>query len=194
MAQTVRDVLARHRVSLNEEDVAVALECALMALSAPAAAPLTAAEIDYLTEHADPVAAEAIKSWNPQSEYDERAAAAATASSKVLGSTLGIDECAEKLGVDRSRISHRISAGVLYSFTAVGTRRRIPAWQFVGEDLLPGLGKVVRAIPAGAHPLDVSALMTTRQSELADRTPVEHLTSGGNPQPVVELLGALGRW
>jgi hypothetical protein len=196
MAQTVRDVLARHDVSLSEDDIAEALERALILLPSPAAVPMTATEIGYLATNAGPDAAETIATWSPQREFQERAAAAVAATSNLLGQTLGIDEVANRLGVDRSRISHRISAAALYSLTAPGTarRRRIPAWQLTADGLLPGLDDVVKAIPANAHPLDVAALMTTPQAELGDRTPVEHLVGGGAPQPVVELLEALGTW
>lgn len=194
MAQTVREVLARHDVSLSEQEIAVALDRALDMLPAPSAVPLTAPEIDYLAAHAGHEAAETVESWNPGREYEHRAGAATSAAARLLGATLGIDEVAGRLGVDRSRISHRISASTLYSFTVGGSRRRIPAWQLTTDGLLPNLDHVVKAIPDGAHPMDVSALMTTAQSELADRTPVEHLEGGGDPQPVVELLQALGRW
>ncbi|HEV8528855.1 MAG TPA: DNA-binding protein [Actinomycetes bacterium] len=196
MAQTVRDVLARHDVSLSEEDIAESLERALVMLPSPAAVPLTASEISYLATHAGPDAADTIATWNPRTEFQERVSAVVAATSSLVASTLGIDEVAARLGVDRSRVSHRISAGTLHSFTAAGTarRRRIPAWQLTTDGLLPGLATVVKAIPANAHPLDVSALMTTPQAELGDRTPVEHLAGGGDPQPVAELLEALGTW
>jgi hypothetical protein len=195
MPETVREVLARHDVSLSEGDIAVALGRALDMLPVPSAVPLTAGEISYLAVHAGPEAAETMEAWNPRAEFEQRAAAETSAAAALLGASLGIEDVAKRLGVDRSRISHRISAGTLSSFTAGSSRRRrIPAWQLTAEGLLPNLGIVVKAIPDGAHPMDVSALMTTPQSELADRTPVEHLASGGNPQPVVDLLQALGAW
>lgn len=195
VAQTVREVLARHDVSLNEEDIATTLDRALEMLPVPSAVPLTAGEIDYLAANAGNDAAETVATWNPRGEFQQRAAAATSAAARLLGATLGIDEVANRLGVDRSRISHRISAGTLYSFTAGSSRRRrIPAWQLTADGLLPGLDSLVKAIPRGAHPMDVSALMSTPQPELADRTPAEHLEGGGDPRPVVELLQALGTW
>lgn len=194
MAQTVRDVLARYDVSLTEDDVAATLERALKTLPTPTAVPLTATEVSYLAAHAGANTAETIGHWDPLTESQEHAASTAGAVSTLLGATLGIDDLARRLGVDRSRISHRISAGTLHSFTSGRSRRRIPAWQVGSDGLLPGLEHVVRAIPSHAHPLDVAALMTTPQSELAGRTPVEHLDGGGDPAPVTELLEALGTW
>jgi hypothetical protein len=195
VTQTVRDVLARHDVSLTEEDVAETLERALTRLPSPAAAPLTSAEIDYLAGHAGPDTADALATWDPAGESAKRSEAVVAATASLVASTLGIEELARRLGVDRSRISHRISAGTLYSFTiGASRRRRIPAWQLTDNGLLPGLAEIVTAIPTGAHPLDVAALMATPQAELNDRTPVQHLAGGGDPQPVAELFTALGVW
>lgn len=85
-------------------------------------------------------------------------------------------------GVDRSRISHRLSAGALYAIT-MGSRRRIPAWQFHNHRELPGLASMVAVIPAHAHPVGVDAcrdaLMSAAQDELGGRTPIARLASGG---------------
>ncbi len=195
LSVTVREVLARHDVSLTEAEVAETLERALESVPAPTALPLSAVEVGYLSEHAGPEAAEVIGAWEPAEDSRDRSGAVAGAAARLLGATLGIHDVAKRLGVDRSRISHRISADALYSFTVGSSRRRrIPAWQVTSAGLLPRLEVVVPAIPAGAHPIDVEALMTTGQDELGGRTPVEHLAGGGDPQPVVDLVEALGRW
>ncbi|MBM9468409.1 hypothetical protein [Nakamurella leprariae] len=188
---TVTEVLRRFGVGLTEADVAAGLADALESLPGTAAAPLTGPEIDYLTRHAG--TGVRVASWEPDQERERRAAAAAGAVERLVVGTMSIEQTATLLRLDRSRISHRLAAGALYAVT-IGTRRRIPSWQFSGGAELPGLGVVVAAIPAAAHPLDVQALMTSPQEELSGRTPVEHLATGGDPAPVAELVADLARW
>lgn len=190
---TVPEVLRKYDLDLTEQDIAEGLDNAFSALPGPGAAPLSQFELDYLTEHAGSGAAELIASWDPQQERRERAETVARTVDEVLAGSVGIAQAAALIGVDRSRISHRLSAGALYAVT-IGSRRRIPTWQFHDNAELPGLADVVAAIPTQVHPLDVAALMSTEQEELSGRTPVEHLAGGGNPAPVAELVADLGRW
>lgn len=191
--RTVLDVLHRYGVGLTESDVAESLDRAFRLLPGVDAAPLTAVEVDYLAEHGGDDAAEVIAKWDPRVERAHRAEQAAADFQQLAGSTLSIEQAANVLEVDRSRISHRLSVGAL-SVVRIGSRRRIPAWQFHGHAELPHLAQVVAAIPPDTHPLDVAALMTTSQDELAGRTPVQHLVGGGDPAPVTELLAGLTRW
>jgi hypothetical protein len=111
-----------------------------------------------------------------------------------LVSSVSIPEAALLLGVDRSRVSQRITQGSLWAFAA-GRSKRLPRWQFTAEGrLLPGLAALVAAIPRGLAPQTVAAFMTEPQPELADRTPSEHLVAGGDPSDVAELLAGLGLW
>lgn len=190
---TVSEVLQRYSLDLTEHDVAQSLDDALRTVPGVGSAPLTGAEVDYLTEHGGGGTAETITGWDPEQERGERVRHAVRAVDQVLAGTVDIPAAAALIGVDRTRISHRLSAGTLYAIT-VGSRRRIPMWQFHGGAELPHLAIIVAAIPALAHPLDVGAAMTTAQAELAGRTAVDHLATGGNPEPVVDLLATLTRW
>ena len=190
---TVADVLKKHRVGMTEDDVARELDAAFTGLRQPAAAPLTESESAFLVAHAGPGADRIVGEWDANSERELRASAQARALHRVMAGSIDVQAAAGVLGVDRSRISHRLSAGTLYG-TKLASKRRIPLWQFWDNEELPGLARVVRAIPAGAHPLDVEGVMSTPQDELGGRTPVEHLHSGGAPMPVEELLRELDRW
>lgn len=98
------------------------------------------------------------------------------------------------MGVDRSRISHRLRQGTLWSFT-LGRHRRIPRWQLMPDgDLFPVLAAVVGAIPAGLDPRTVNGFLHTPRPEFDDQPPVAYLASGGDPAPVADLLTDLGRW
>nr|NLD39980.1 hypothetical protein [Actinomycetales bacterium] len=106
--------------------------------------------------------------------------------------SLGAVAAAERLGIDGSRLSHRTREGRLASFQLAG-RRRYPLWQFLGDEPLPGLPPVVAAMPA-IHPLDLETFMVSPAEALADRSPVEHLATGGEVGAVVTLLEQLDRW
>jgi excisionase family DNA binding protein len=107
---------------------------------------------------------------------------------------VSIAQAAELLGVDRSRVSHRLAQGTLWAF-AMGRVRRIPCWQFTAEDLLlPGLPVVVAAIPDGLSPVILEAFMRAPLAELGGIPPIEYLTTGGNPALVAEFVAALGEW
>ncbi|HET7303572.1 MAG TPA: hypothetical protein VFJ12_03345 [Segeticoccus sp.] len=192
--QTVPEVLKRYGIDdLTEADIAEDLDRDFQRLPGPDATPLTEAEIAYLRAHGGEAAEEALTAWDARTERGRRAGAIARDSNAVTAESLSLDQTADLLGVDRSRISHRLSAQALYAIT-IGSRRRVPAWQFRAGAELPGLSAIVPSIPVRAHPLDVQALMTTPQDELGGRTPVEHLLSGGAPPQVVELLADLERW
>lgn len=112
----------------------------------------------------------------------------------VSRSVAGDVTMAERLGVDRSRISQRLSEGSLYAFT-LGSERWFPEWQLVDGSSVPGLKAVLAAVPAALHPLTVDHWFTTASVDLEIDTeavsPVEWLATGGDPGPVVALVADL---
>jgi excisionase family DNA binding protein len=128
-------------------------------------------------------------------EPDERAAAAVEAAT-VVATALTVRDAAARLGVDPSRVRHRLAEGRL-----TGLRRgggwRLPAWQFTGDDTLPGLGAVIPAIPDDLPAAVVAAFFLTADPDLEingrARSPRDWLAAGGDPARVTELAGALGQ-
>lgn len=112
---------------------------------------------------------------------------------ETIDSTVTLDEAAVLLGVSRTGLSHRVRDQQLWTVD-LGGRRGVPRWQIDAGHSMPHLAELISAIPADAHPLDVQDVMTTPQDETAGRTPIQHLESGGDPQPVVALLSQLDRW
>lgn len=111
----------------------------------------------------------------------------------VTGS-LSAAEAAQRLGIDSSRVRHRLSKGSLLGFM-IGGKRRLPAWQFTDDPkqpVLPGLSLVISALPQDMHPASVQNFMSTPQEDLLiddhEVTPVEWLRLGGDPQEVVDIL------
>ena len=187
------DVLTRHNVGISGAEFLAELDADLSRVTDPAAAPLSGAEVAFLREHAGPAAGEVLDTDPAVLLQDARRAELGRITELVAGS-LGIAEAALLLGVDRSRVSQRLSAGSLWSFR-LGRGRRLPRWQFTPDGRsLPGLDVVVAAIPAELSPGSVAGFMSTPQPELEGRTPIAHLAGGGEPATVAELVAGLGLW
>ena len=189
---TVADVLERAGVGVSETEFARLVEAALTELGPePTGDPRAGLTAD---EAAALEAVGADLRPRRRRETDPRAGSAAAVAA-VLADTLSVTEVARRLGVDASRIRHRLAA-----HTLVGIRRtggwRLPRWQFGVDGLpLPGLPVVMRALPADAHPLVVAQFFATPQPELVlgrkTVSPRDWLAGGGDPAPVAALALAL---
>ncbi|AUI59924.1 DNA-binding protein [Amycolatopsis sp. BJA-103] len=132
---------------------------------------------------------------SPRSEDEPDFRARTVAAHAVLAdSALSVLEAAKALGVDDSRIRHRLKEGRLTGWKDQGWR--LPAWQFTGSGVLPGLEVVLRAVPEDQPALVVAAFMSTPQSDLVinehPATPRQWLLSGGDPDHVARLVATLG--
>lgn len=127
-------------------------------------------------------------------EFDPRARA--VAEQTVLRDTaLSVSDAADRVGVDSSRIRHRIGDRLLIGWKDRGGWR-LPAWQFTDTDVLPGLETVLAAMPSDQPDLVLANFMTTPQEDLdlGDRptSPREWLMAGGNPRRVADLASTIG--
>jgi hypothetical protein len=180
---TIAGVLARRGLVADERDLAQAMELALgRYLTAPGSAPLPEQQRAVL------------RSGGLDLEASGAYAAAATRTAAdyaaLVATSLSVPEAAARLGVDGSRIRHRIGAGELWALHGAGRRRLLPALQFAaGGGLVPGLPEVLRALPDDLHPLEVSGFLTGRRPDLRlrgrDQSPVEWLVRGGGVADVV---------
>jgi hypothetical protein len=187
------EVLARHNVGISSAEFLAELDADLTRVADPGAAPLSTAEFAFLRAHAGPAAGEVMDADPAALVQDARRAEVARMTG-LLADSVGIVEAALLLGVDRSRVSQRLSAGSLWSFR-LGRGRRLPRWQFTEDGRsLPGLDVVVAAIPAELSPESVAGFMDTPQPELEGHTPSAHLAGGGDPTPVADLVAGLGLW
>lgn len=115
----------------------------------------------------------------------------ATAFADLAGRSIHGDAALAKiLGVDRSRISQRVSERSLYAFSTTDDRY-FPRWQIHGRRTLPHLKVVLETLDAHLHPLSVDHWFTSPNVDLVVgddlATPVEWLTTGGDPAVVAEL-------
>lgn len=182
---TVAGVLAKRGLLAGERDLAEALERALgRYLSAPGSAPLPPKQRAALAAGGldlDATGAYAAAATRTAADY-----------AALVASSLSVSEAATRLGVDASRVRHRIRDGELWSLQASSRRRLLPALQF-GPDgsVLPGLPEVMRALPDDLHPLEVAGFLTGRRPELRlrgrDHSPVDWLARGGDVAAVTAL-------
>jgi hypothetical protein len=185
---TLAEVLAHAGVRVSERDFArlvgsvlaevgpAALEDPVSGLGADEVAGLEAIQADLRPRGAR--------------ERDPRADAAAGYGA-VLAASLTVAEVADRLGVDTSRVRHRLAARQL-----LGVRRtdgwRLPTWQFGADGQpLPGLEQVLRVLSGEVHPVALTRFFVTPAPELrVGRTtvsPRDWLSGGGDPAPVVAL-------
>lgn len=192
---TAQDVFVRHFPGLTPDEV----DAELSRSPAAGATPISAAATEFLAEHGGEEARVAIEKHDDADVQRDRAVAAAQTLEELLTSSWSLELTAQKLGVSRSRVSHRISAQTLYAFTIQG-RRYVPQWQFVassgqpGAQPIPGLARIVPLIPRDLHPLAVRTFMETPLEDLDGESPSTFLLSHGPVEVVEELLVALGRW
>ena len=145
------EVLARHNVGISGAEFLAELDADLSRVTDPAAAPLSTAESAFLRMHAGPAADEVLNADPAVLVQDARRAEVARMAG-LLADSVGVAQAALLLGVDRSRISQRLSAGSLWSFR-LGRSRRLARGQVTADGRsLPGLDVIVAAIPAETLP------------------------------------------
>lgn len=126
---------------------------------------------------------------------DRAALRSRSAMAELLADSVAGDAAvADLLGVDRSRVSQRLSERSLYVID-IGGQRYFPRWQFEGDSAVPHLKAVLRALASDLHPLTVTHWFLTPSEELevdaAATSPREWLVTGGPAAPVVELASQL---
>lgn len=184
-------VLAKAGLRIDPNEFLGLVEDAARRLSPAAADPA-----DYFTPEQRATLADVGLDLTPRrpAEVDSRARAVA-AEAVLRDSALTVTAAAGVVGVDTSRIRHRLSAGRLAGWKDRGGWR-LPAWQFVSGGVLPGLETVLAAVPEDQPPLVIAAFMTTPQPDLRveDRpaTPRQWLLAGGAPSRVAALAATLG--
>jgi hypothetical protein len=119
----------------------------------------------------------------------------ATSYAALLASSLSVPAAAVRLGIDPETVRRRPASRRLYGIR-LGETWQLPAFQFVqGGGEIPGLSRVLPALPAGLHPMAVWRWLSTPLPELATEdgpwSPLAWLVAGGNPGPVVALTALL---
>lgn len=126
----------------------------------------------------------------PDAVAQAHARAAATFAELLAGSIVGDVAAARMLGVDRTRVSQKVSERSLFA-VASGGERYFPLWQFVDGKPLRGLKEVLGALDEALHPLTVNHWFLTPNRELDlhgdAMSPVAWLATGGDTKATVRL-------
>lgn len=115
----------------------------------------------------------------------------------ILTDALTVQEAAEQLGTGASRVRQRLGDRTLYG-TRAGAEWRLPRFQFGPEGApVPGLDKVLPALPPDLHPVEVVAFLDRPQADLdtgaGPLSARQWLFDGGAVEPVLELAHVLRR-
>jgi hypothetical protein len=193
-AMRTSDVLRRRGIEMSEEKFATLLDEALSAspsAPAPAGDPrevLTGAESVVLTiGGADLAAVGEDEGW-PGTD-------AAASFGALLAGSLTVAAVAARLGLDASRIRHRLIEGTLYG-VRLRSGWRLPAFQFDRRGaLVAGVEGVLAAVPRDLHPVAVQRWFTTPNVDLVVDdvavSPMGWLAGGGDPAPAAALAADL---
>src|SRR5699024_2023033 len=192
MTVALESTLARAGLRVDPADFLALVEDAASKLSPPSPEPA-----HYFTSEQRAALVDVGLDLSAQApdEPDQRARAVAAHAVLSEGS-LTVSEAAIKLGVDDSRVRHRLAQRRLTGWKEPGGGWRMPAWQFTNSSVLPGLETVLHAVPDDQPALVVAAFMGTPQSDLVinerPATPRQWLLAGGAPELVAEIVAPLG--
>ena len=200
MTITVQQILDNYADGMRETDFAAALAAELAERAAPRAVELTDKErATLITAGVNP------RDLDPEPGAASRAARnTADALIDAAATSFSVSDAAIGLGVDPSRVRHRISDRSLYALK-LGTKLRLPHWQFGDSpatpgrlEVLPHLRRILGAVPPAATPFEIATFMTSGQVELqlsgSAVTPREWLLAGQSPDPICEMLTGLYQW
>ena len=101
----------------------------------------------------------------------ERGLRHATQTLERTGGTLSLQQVTKQLGVSRQTIAKKVKNGDLFTVPGSSGRRRYPALQFREGGIVPGLKKVVPALPS-THPYFILNFLTQPNDLSGDRRPM----------------------
>jgi len=191
MSPALETVLAKAGLQVSPDEFLALVSDAARRLAPPHPEPAS-----YFTPDQQSALADVGLDLSPVAAGDARPRTRTVVAHAVLrDSALTVADAARQLQVDTSRIRHRLGVGRLVGWKDRGSWR-LPAWQFAGSGVLPGLETVLAEIPSDQPALVVAAFMTTPQEDLPvdgePATPREWLLAGGDPRHVAALASALG--
>ncbi|GAA1563932.1 hypothetical protein [Brevibacterium picturae] len=177
--------IGQHKLPITARDI-----IAVLADAAEPSAPITAADHEFLTTHAgltdNDLSPQALAAVNM-----EIASNRAVAAQEVHNESLTTQEVSHLLGTAPPNVRRLVKEEALYSVkTSPNGHHWFPQWQFARNRPLPSLGAVIAALPDNYHPLEVKDFMTEASEELREMSPVEWLSEGGQPDPVIEMADA----
>ncbi len=135
-----------------------------------------------------PAAAEEWRAHDPFAEARRRGVEAKRHILAVEGGALTVGQVAERLGITTAAVDKRRRQGKLLALDTV-RGNLYPAWQFVGDDTLPGLPRVLTALDA--LPWTQASWFLSANGYLGDECPLAALRRGAI-DAVTEAADAFG--
>jgi hypothetical protein len=191
----VLQVLESHGVHASEEEVAQAMEVALVESGFRLPYPDPRKELK--AEQAELLEGGGFELDRLEFGLEDPIARAAFEYAVLRATALTTQKAAKRLGVNDSRVRQRLSDHALYGIKA-GDEWRLPAFQFARKGLVPGIERVLPRLPKGLNPVAVYRWFHTPNPDLEEKegqgralTPLQWLQSGNNPDVVAELAAGL---
>jgi hypothetical protein len=155
---------------------------------------LSAGERSFLLTHTD-LAEDDLSADARRASLLMVAKGRAAAAAAVAQESLTTGEVAALLGRAEANVRRSRLNGDLYAPDpgVAGRALRFPRWQFTDDGgVVPGLRRIIAALPLHLHPLSVETFMTTGSHALGGQSPVRWLADGGPVEPVVRMADELG--
>jgi len=112
----------------------------------------------------------------------------------LVGTAYTVAEAARRLGIDQSRVRHRLGARTLYGIRNVDGWR-LPRFQFDGDQLVPNIGRVLTSLDPGLDPISIARWFSATDPDLTldglALSPRDWLMAGGDAERVVSIASGL---
>jgi hypothetical protein len=186
------DVLKRAGLDLEESEFATLLDDALRSLT-------TGSREDVPQRSLTKAEAAVLESGgadlSPREDGDpDPLAPMAARYGALLATSLSVPEAAARLGVDASRVRHRLADGSLFGIR-LRSGWRLPSFQFDDDGVVAGIDVVVQAVPDDVHPVALWSWLEASSVDLVlsgrPVSPLRWLRSGGDPAVVAALAADL---
>ena len=191
----VLQVLESHGVHASEEEVAQAMEVALVESGFRLPYPDPRKELKG--EQVELLERGGFELDRLEFGLEDPIARTAFEYAVLRATALTTQKAAKRLGVNDSRVRQRLSERALYGIKA-GDEWRLPAFQFARKGLVPGIERVFPRLPKSLNPVAVYRWFHTPNPDLEERegqgralTPIQWLQSGNDPDVVAELAAGL---
>jgi hypothetical protein len=191
----VLQVLESHGVHASEEEVARAMEVALVESGFRLPYPDPRKELK--AEQVERLERGGFELDRREFGLEDPIARTAFEYAVLRATALTTQQAAKRLGVNDSRVRQRLSGRALYGIKA-GDAWRLPAFQFARKGLVPGIERVFPRLPKSLSPVAVYRWFHMPNPDLEEReaqgrvlTPLQWLQSGNDPDVVAELAAGL---
>lgn len=188
MATSLREMLRRRRLDLDEGPFVEALERQLERTGGPPYGKPS----KHLSSHQLEILASGGFDVSPLDHgIDDPAIRGVISYAALILTALSTEEAAKRLDVTQGRIRQRLNERQLYGIK-VGKDWRLPLFQFTEHGLVPNIERVLPFVSRGLAPTALVRWLTRPDPDLEIEgravSPLEWLLEGSDPEAVAELV------